>query len=104
MSEAFRIGVFSPNDPRPWVRADNLDLMIDHESRLVEALQSRGYEVVRGGEGLAREDQIAWSTSLVQEHVGRIADADPAVLIINQGSWTFPYDSRCCQTLLKAHR
>lgn len=93
MSEAFRIGVFSPNDPRPWVRADNLDLMIDHESRLVDALRSRGYEVVRGGEGLAREDQIAWSTSLVQEHVGRIADAAPAVLIINQGSWTFPYDS-----------
>ena len=93
MSEAFRIGVFSPNDPRPWVRADNLYLMIDHESRLVEGLRSRGHEVVRGGEGLPQEDQIAWNTSLVQEHVRKIADAHPAVLIINQGSWTFPYDS-----------
>jgi len=88
-----KIGVFSPNDPRPWVRAENLDLMLDHESALVEVLRKSGFEVVRGGDGRAREDQIAWNTRLVRDHASSIAEAEPDVLIVNQGSWTFPYDS-----------
>jgi L-fucose isomerase-like protein len=93
VNSEFRIAVFSPNDPRPWVRSENLDLMLDHEARLVDELRRRGYVVERGGEGMPREDQVAWSTSLVQEQVKRLADRKPAVLIVNQGSWTFPYDS-----------
>jgi L-fucose isomerase-like protein len=93
MDKAFRVGVFSPNDPRPWVRSENLDMMLEYEGYLVDALRGRGIEVVRGGEDLPREDQVAWSTALVQEHVKRIADAGAAALIVNQGSWTFPYDS-----------
>jgi L-fucose isomerase-like protein len=93
LDEVFRVGVFSPNDPRPWVRSENLDMMLEYEGYLVSALSERGIEVVRGGEGLAREDQIAWSTALVKEHVARIAEARPVALIVNQGSWTFPYDS-----------
>lgn len=93
MNVDFRVAVFSPNDPRPWVRGENLDLMLDHEARLLRALEKRGYDVVRGGEGMPREDQVAWSTALVQEQVRRLADSRPAVLIVNQGSWTFPYDS-----------
>ena len=38
-------------------------------------------------------DQIAWNTKLVQEHIKHIAAAKPETLIINQGSWTFPWDS-----------
>lgn len=93
MNGEFRIAVFSPNDPRPWVRAENLDLMLDHEARLVGELEKRGFDVVRGGEGMPREDQVAWSTALVQEQVKRLAALQPAALIVNQGSWTFPYDS-----------
>lgn len=93
MDEQFRVGVFSPNDPRPWVRSENLDMMLAYEGHLVSALRERGVEVVRGGEGLPREDQIAWSTALVKDHVERIAARRPAALIVNQGSWTFPYDS-----------
>lgn len=89
----FRIGVFSPNDPRPWVRSENLGLMLEHESYLADYLRGRGYEVMCGGEGLPGEDRIAWSTALVQEHVSRLAEFQPAALIVNQGSWTFPYDS-----------
>ena len=88
-----KVGVFSPNDPRPWVREENIDLMIGAERLLVDALAGAGVEVVRGGEGLPRMDQIAWNTRLVQQHVKRIAAERPAALIINQGSWTFPWDS-----------
>lgn len=88
-----RVGVFSPNDPRPWVREDNIGLMIRAERLLVEALTGAGVEVVRGGEGLPEMDQIAWNTRLVQDHVRRIAAENPQALLINQGSWTFPWDS-----------
>ena len=93
MAEPIHVGVFSPNDPRPWVRSENLRLMLEHERLLIQALRSRGVEVIRGGEGFPEEDQIAWNTALVRRHVARIAEAGPDALIINQGSWTFPYDS-----------
>jgi L-fucose isomerase-like protein len=93
MANPLRVGIFSPNDPRPWVRAENLQLMLDHERALVNSLTRNGYECVRGGEGLPEQDQIAWSTELVHAHAAHIAAARPAVLIVNQGSWTFPNDS-----------
>jgi L-fucose isomerase-like protein len=93
MSERIRVGVFSPNDNRPWVRADNLGLMLRHESLLADALKKSGVEVVRGGDGLPREDQIAWNRELVIRQARRIAEAKPDALILNQGSWTFPRDS-----------
>ena len=90
---AMKVGVFSPNDPRPWVRAENLDLMLEHERSLIEVLKQNGLEVIRGGDGFPKEDQIAWNTELIRQQVARIARERPDVLIINQGSWTFPYDS-----------
>lgn len=91
--ETIKVGVFSPNDPRPWVRAENLDLMLEHEASLIRALKSRGVQVVRGGDGFPKENQIAWNTHLVNAHIKKIAKARPDALIVNQGSWTFPYDS-----------
>ncbi len=88
-----RVGVFSPNDPRPWVREGNIGHMIAQERRLVDFLKANGVDVMRGGEGMAEMDQIAWNTRLVNAHVKRIAEARPSSLIINQGSWTFPWDS-----------
>ena len=88
-----KVGVFSPNDPRPWVRSGNIGHMIKQENLLVEALKKAGIDVVRGGEGLPEMDQIAWNTKLVQAHSKRIAAEAPSALIVNQGSWTFPYDS-----------
>lgn len=88
------IGIFSPNDFREWVRVENIDLMIRHEGLLADFLRGEGYEVVRGGEGREKMDSIAWNTALVREHVGHIAGAGAGVLILNEGSWTFPYDSR----------
>jgi L-fucose isomerase-like protein len=88
-----RVGVFSPNDPRPWVRKQNLQGMLHREQLLVNALGDWGVDVLRGGEGSDGQDQLAWSTTLVREHAERLARYDADVLLINQGSWTFPYDS-----------
>jgi L-fucose isomerase-like protein len=93
MNDRIRVGVFSPNDNRAWVRSENLDLMLRHEALLIDALTSRGVEVIRGGEGFAREDQIAWNRELVVRQAKRLADARADALILNQGSWTFPRDS-----------
>ncbi|MGQ9680165.1 MAG: L-fucose/L-arabinose isomerase family protein [Candidatus Bathyarchaeia archaeon] len=88
-----RVGVFSPNDPRPWVRNENIGHMLKQEKILIEALRRVGVEVIRGGEGLDEMDQIAWNTKLVNIHIKKIVSNSPQALIINQGSWTFPYDS-----------
>jgi L-fucose isomerase-like protein len=92
-SNPIKVGVFSPNDPRPWVRSENINLMLKHEDFLVKALKSKGVKVIRGGDGFAKEDQIAWNSKLVQNHIKIIAQGKPDILIVNQGSWTFPYDS-----------
>lgn len=88
------IGIFSPNDFRKWVREENIDLMLGHESLLLDFLRGEGYAVVRGGKGHSKMDSIAWNTALVREHVRNIVDGGADVLVLNQGSWTFPYDSR----------
>lgn len=88
-----KVGVFSSNDPRPWVRSQNIDVMLDHEGLLIKVLKKNGFQVVRGGDSLPREDQIAWNTNLIRRHIAKIAAQKPEALIINQGSWTFPYDS-----------
>ncbi len=102
MDEEFTIAVFSPNDPRPWVRQENTPMMLDHEAKLINALRARGYKVVRGGDGFPENDQIAWNTKLVQQHVRNIAESHPSLLIVNQGSWTFPYDTIDAVKLLSA--
>ncbi len=94
MAEQIKVGVFSPNDFREWVRNDNLDLMLKHEAALINALKKKGIKVIRGGDGFKKEDQIAWNTHLVRAQAKKIAQAAPDALIINEASWTFPYDSR----------
>lgn len=67
MNRAFSVGVFSPNDPGPWVRSDNPDKTLTFERHPVDALRGRGMDLARGGEGPPREDQVAWSTKPVQD-------------------------------------
>jgi len=93
MSDKIRVGVFSPNDNRAWVRSSNLELMLRHEALLIDALKRNDVEVIRGGDGFPREDQIAWNRDLVIRQARRLAQARPDALILNQGSWTFPRDS-----------
>jgi L-fucose isomerase len=93
LPKKIKVGVFSPNDPRSWVREDNIGLVLQHEESLVDALKKEGVIVVRGGEGLPKMDQIAWNTELVRNHIKNIAQEKPDILIINEGTWTFPFDS-----------
>jgi L-fucose isomerase len=88
-----KTGVFTPNDPRPWVRKKNTELVLRYEAYLIKALRGAGVNVIRGGDGFPKMDQVAWNTKLVREHVKKIAAERPDALIINQASWTFPYDS-----------
>ncbi len=88
-----KVGVFSPNDPRPWVRKQNLPGMLERERLVVKVLRQWGVEVLSGGHGADGQDQLAWNTSLVREHAERLACFGADVLLINEGSWTFPYDS-----------
>lgn len=67
MSEKIKIAVFSPNDPKPWVRKKNIDLMLEHESCLIRVPRDRNVEVIRGREGESKQDQLAWNTSLVRD-------------------------------------
>jgi L-fucose isomerase-like protein len=103
MKLELKVGVFSPNDPRPWVREENLSGMLEREKLLVETLRGWGAEVLRGGEGAEGQDQLAWSTALVREHVERLARFGAEVMLINQGSWTFPYDSVDAVVALRHH-
>jgi len=91
---AIRVGIFSPNDFRPWVRASNQAALLAGEALLVEALRRQGVEVIRGGEGLPEEDQIAWNTGLVRLQARRLAEARPDAFLINHGDWSWPYDAR----------
>ena len=93
VEEKIKVGVFSPNDPRPWVRSRNLESMLKCESSLINTLGKEGVKVIRGGDGFSKEDQIAWNTNLVRKHIASIAKEKPDALIINQGDWAFPYDS-----------
>jgi L-fucose isomerase-like protein len=92
--ETIRVGIFSPNDFRPWVRESNQKALLAGEAILVESLRAHGIEVVRGGEGLAEEDQIAWNTGLVRRQARRLAEAHLDAFIINHGDWSWPYDAR----------
>jgi len=92
-NEKIKVGVFSPNDNREWVISDNIDLMLKNEKLLIDALRNEGIEVIRGGEGFSKKDQIAWNRELVIKHSEKIAEEKPDAIILNQSSWTFPRDS-----------
>ncbi len=89
-----KVGIISPVDERKCVREAGSENILRGEARLIERLCERGVEVVRGGEGLAREDQVVRSTGIMRQQIRAIAKQSPQVLILHQGDWTWPYDSR----------
>lgn len=94
-----KVGIFSPNDYREWVRESNIDMLLKHESLLIDALESRNVKVIRGGDGLPKEDQIAWNSRLVKLQARKIASESPDAIIINHGDWAWPYDTRDAITI-----
>ncbi|MBA7661918.1 hypothetical protein ES703_69938 [subsurface metagenome] len=74
MSNKIKVGLFTTIDPKPWIREKNLDAMLKRETEIVKALNSKGIEVIRGGEGLSKENQLAWNDRLIHKHIENIAD------------------------------
>ena len=52
-----KVGIFSPNDARPWVREENIDHMLSQEKLLMDILEKEKVIVVRGGEKHPKMDQ-----------------------------------------------
>lgn len=94
MESKIRVGIFTPNEERPWVREANQEIVLGFEQMLINQLSNAGVEVYRGGEGLPREEQTAWNTQLVRKHIKNLAKHKLDMIILNQGDWTWPYDSR----------
>ena len=94
MDNTIVVGIITPDEERAWVRESNIDAVLGYESMLIKMLQSKGIVVFRGGEGFNKNDQVAWNTDLIIKHVKNIVKHNPDILIINQGDWTWPYDSR----------
>ena len=93
MAGRIKVGLFSTIDPKPWIREKSLDVMLKREAEIVKALNSKGVEVIRGGEGLSKENQLAWNDELTHQHIENIADKNLDALVINQLDWTLPLDS-----------
>ena len=89
-----KVGVISPNDARPWVRAVSDENILYYQKLLIDALEKEGVEVVWGGEDLPKEERVVWDTYIVKKQIDRIVKEQPDALIISMGDWTWPYDSR----------
>ena len=89
-----KVGIITPNDPRPWVRRENTDTLLHFQQLLIDALKQKDVEVVLGGEDLPKDDQVVWNTALVKKHITKILEKQPDAIILNMGDWCWPYDSR----------
>lgn len=78
------VGVLTVSDGRATVHAGIAGFAAAVESRLVAGLESAGHEVVRAAE-------IVWTNELAVREARRIADARPALTIINIPVWAFPH-------------
>ena len=93
MKNWIKAGIFTPQDPREWVRKKTTREILEREKELIKRLSKKGVEVIKGGEKLPEEDQVAWNTKLVFRHIDYLVKNKIDVLIVNEAAWTFPYDT-----------
>jgi L-fucose/D-arabinose isomerase len=79
-----KVGLLTVSDGRPSVHREVTDFSAGVEARIAERLEQAGYEVVRG------QEQI-WTADRAVSEARRIADARPALTIINIPVWAFPH-------------
>lgn len=79
-----RVGLLTVSDGRASVHRDVQAFAGEVESRIAAALERDGHTVVR-----ARE--IVWTNELAVSEARRLADARPALTIINIPVWAFPH-------------
>src|SRR5215472_15887134 len=78
------VGVLTVSDGRPSVHREVEAFAVGVEDQVVGRLAEQGYAVVRGR-------QPIWTNELAVEEARRIADARPALTIINIPVWAFPH-------------
>ncbi|MGH3574294.1 MAG: fucose isomerase, partial [Pseudonocardiaceae bacterium] len=81
-----RVGLLSFSDGRDFVHADIKTFSLDVESRIAQALEAAGHEVIRAAEPI-------WTNTMASTEARRVADARPALTIFNYAVWAFPHFS-----------
>src|SRR3954469_9245783 len=77
------VGLLTVSDGRPAVHRDLAAFATGVESRSATALEGAGHTVVRG--------EPIWTNELAVSEARRIADARPALTVINIPIWAFPH-------------
>src|SRR3954452_21681168 len=78
-----KVGLLTVSDGRPAVHRDLAEFATGVESRIATALEGAGHTVVRG--------EPIWTNELAVSEARRIADARPALTVINIPVWAFPH-------------
>src|SRR6476620_1901441 len=78
-----KVGLLTVSDGRPAVHRDLAAFATGVESRIATALEGAGHTVVRG--------EPVWTNELAVSEARRIADARPALTIVNIPVWAFPH-------------
>src|SRR6266566_9023247 len=78
-----KVGLLTVSDGRPAVHRDLTAFATEVERRIATALERAGHVVVRG--------EPIWTNELAVSEARRIADARPALTVINIPVWAFPH-------------
>lgn len=78
------VGLLTVSDGRDTVHRDVQAAASDVADRISAALEQAGHTVVRGRE-------LIWTNELAVQEARRIADARPALTIVNVPVWAFPH-------------
>src|SRR6201982_2327682 len=78
-----KVGLLTVSDGRPAVHRDLAKFATGVESRIATALEAAGHTVVRA--------ETIWTNELAVTEARRIADARPALTVINIPIWAFPH-------------
>src|SRR5258706_5560600 len=78
-----KIGLLTVSDGRPAVHRDLAAFATEVEGQIATALEGAGHTVVRG--------ETIWTNELAVSEARRIADARPALTVINIPIWAFPH-------------
>jgi L-fucose isomerase len=78
------VGLLTVSDGRASVHRDIASFALGIEDRIAAALEQAGHTVVRAQE-------LVWTNELAVAEARRIADARPALTVINTPVWAFPH-------------
>src|SRR6476659_3560714 len=92
-----RVGRLSFSDGRDFVHADIKTFSLDVESRIAQALEAAGHEVIRAAEPI-------WTNTMASTAARRAADARPDLTIFNYAVWADVADSAVRDRVLETVR